>query len=461
MKAVSITALALQLAALVGVSLWLSRPLWLALLFRGAGMLLCAYILDSGMNAAYKTLYALLLSAFPLLGILAYFILRAGGRARKPTPKKAGGAKAGGYAAAKLGGRCGAADGAEYIATGERFFSMLIKDIRAAKKYVLLQFFIVREGELLEELFAALGSLSGRGVKAKFCFDAFGAFRAEKAIRSLCEKNRVEYRAFNRIGWFLNGGINRRNHGKCAVIDGKTAYIGGVNVGDEYVGKTERFGVWKDGGVRFHGGAVDGVIEAFFSAYNFRRGKKESPEPYYNRKAAPAEGEFLNAFFSAPTGEESHLAEVYKTAIYNAKKSVTISTPYLIPDDGVTNALISAAERGVEVRVVIPAVPDKRAVYEVSLVFAEKLKEHGIAVLRYAAGFIHCKNTVIDGEYLLSGSGNMDYRSLYLHYEIGLFARCRRLAEAAEKDILEGAENYAGGEANLKGRALKILAPFM
>ena len=114
-----------------------------------------------------------------------------------------------------------------------------------------------------------------------------------------------------------------------------------------------------------------------------------------------------------------------------------------------------------EVRVVIPAVPDKRAVYEVSLVFAEKLKAHGIAVLRYAAGFIHCKNTVIDGEYLLSGSGNMDYRSLYLHYEIGLFAKCRRLAEAAEKDILEGAENYAGGEANLKGRALKILAPFM
>ena len=161
MKAVSITALALQLAALVGVSLWLSRPLWLALLFRGAGMLLCAYILDSGMNAAYKTLYALLLSAFPLLGILAYFILRAGGRARKPTPKKAGGAKAGGYAAAKLGGRCGAADGAEYIATGERFFSMLIKDIRAAKKYVLLQFFIVREGELLEELFAALAVLDG------------------------------------------------------------------------------------------------------------------------------------------------------------------------------------------------------------------------------------------------------------------------------------------------------------
>ncbi|PWM71711.1 MAG: hypothetical protein DBX59_08205 [Bacillota bacterium] len=463
MKILSVVALALQLVIVIALSFWLSHWVWLALLFRGAGMLLCAYILDSGMNSTYKTLYALLLSAFPLLGIVAYIVMRAGGRAKKSVPKaQAEPSKTGGYAAAKLGGKCGTAEGAEYIESGKKFFSMLLKDIRSAKKFVLLQFYIVKQGELLDELFTALGGCAGRGVKVKFAFDSFGAFRSEKELKALCEKNRVEYRVFNKIGWVLSGGINRRNHGKCAVIDGKIAYVGGVNVGDEYVGKTERFGVWKDGGIRFCGGAVDGVTEAFFAAYNFRRRKKESPEPFYRKKEDVLEnGEFLNAFFSVPTGEESHLAEVYKTAIYNAKKSVTISTPYLIPDEGVTGALISAAERGVKVQIVIPAIPDKRAVYEVTLAIAEKLKAHGVSVLKFNAGFLHSKNTIIDGKYLLCGSGNMDYRSLYLHYEIGVFGKCRRLAADAEKDVLNGAVEYAGYAPTLKARAFKIFAPFM
>ncbi len=463
MKTISLVVAALQLAAIAALSVWLSHWIWLALLFRGAGMLLCAYILDSGMNATYKTLYALLLSAFPLPGILIYLILRTGGRAKKSNPKKKqDGTKAGNYASFKLGGKCGTAEGAQYLNSGKKFFEMLLKDIRGAKKFVLLQFYIVKEGELLHELFSALGGCAGRGVKVKFCFDAFGAFRSEKKIRMLCEKNRVEYRVFNKIGWVLSGAINRRNHGKCAVIDGKIAYVGGVNVGDEYVAKSERFGVWKDGGIRFSGGAVDGVTEAFFSAYNFRHGKKVSAEPYYRHEEETyEEDEFLNAFYSVPTGEESHLAEVYKTAIYNAKRSVTISTPYLIPDEGITDALISAAERGVNVRIVIPGIPDKRAVYEVTLTIAEKLKEHGVNVLKFNAGFIHVKNTVIDGKYLLCGSGNMDYRSLYLHYEIGVFGKSRKLAAEAEKDVLSGASEYAAYAPGIAGRALKILAPFL
>ena len=202
--------------------------------------------------------------------------------------------------------------------------------------------------------------------------------------------------------------------------------------------------------------------EAFFSAYNFRHGKKVSAEPYYRHEEETyEEDEFLNAFYSVPTGEESHLAEVYKTAIYNAKRSVTISTPYLIPDEGITDALISAAERGVNVRIVIPGIPDKRAVYEVTLTIAEKLKEHGVNVLKFNAGFIHVKNTVIDGKYLLCGSGNMDYRSLYLHYEIGVFGKSRKLAAEAEKDVLSGASEYAAYAPGIAGRALKILAPFL
>lgn len=458
-----VVVLIVQLVVLAVLSFFLSRWFYAALVFRLAGMLLCAYILDSGMNATYKTMYALLLSAFPLFGIIVYLLMKAGGRASKTSPKKAQDmSKTGNYAAAKLGGKCGSAENAEYLESGKKFFDSLLRDIRSAKKFILLQFYIVKDGQLLDDLFDALGNAAGRGVKIKFSFDSVGSFRFEKELKEICAKNRVECRVFNKIGWVLSGGVNRRNHGKCAVVDGKIAYVGGVNVGDEYIGKTERFGIWKDGGIRFCGGAVDGVTEAFFAAYNFRHRKKESPAPFYRHTAdEETEGDFISAYFSVPASGESHLAEVYKTAIYNAKRSITISTPYLIPDDGITVALISAAERGVKVRIVIPGIPDKKPVYAVSLSVAEKFKKHGVQVLKFNAGFIHSKNTVIDGKYLICGSGNMDYRSLYLHYEIGIFAKCAQLAAAAEKDVLDGATEYAEYSAGLKGKALKIFAPFM
>lgn len=460
MRGWSIAAMAAQFAALVALALWLSRWFYLALLFRAAGMLLCAYILDSDMNSAYKTMYAVMLNAFPLFGIAIYFLMKIGGRSREPMRAGIVPSETGGYAAAKLGGVCGNAEGAKYLETGKEFFDSLLRDIRHAKKFVLLQFYIVKKGELFNALLSALGGCAGRGVEVKLCCDSFGSFGFERELKSVCEKNKVDFRSFNKVGWVLSGGINRRNHGKCAVIDGRIAYVGGVNIGDEYVGKTVRFGDWKDGGVRFKGGAVNGVTDAFFAAFDFGRRKKADPREYYAQHRPLAGEEFVCSFHTVPTDGESPLAEIFKTAIYNAKRSVTVCTPYLMPDEGVTSALISAAERGVKVRVVIPGIPDKKAVYAVSLTVAEKLKEKGVSVLKYKYGFIHAKNTVIDGKYLLCGSGNLDYRSLYLHYELGIFAKCARLAAQAEENVLSDAAEYAE-RAEWKGKALKVFAPFM
>ena len=456
-------AIALEFALLIAASVFFSRWFYLGLIFRALSVVLCVVVLNTEMNDAYKALYVLLLCMFPLFGTIVCGVMqlgkwRAARRSRRTDEEYS---KTGNYLASQFGAEAYAAENIRYFDNGREFFEALIADIDKAKRFVFLQFYIVKAGVLQKKLFSAMKNAVARGAEVRLLYDGFGSGGFEKEIKAFAAETGVTCRCFNKIGLFFKGGVNNRNHSKSAVIDGVKGYVGGVNVGDEYFGEDLRCGIWKDGGMSYEGRAVNALTEGFFTAYDFGRRKKERYERYLNRAKPAADGGELRTFVSAPTRGVSRLAEVYKTLVYNAKKSVVVSTPYLIPDDGVSSALAAAAARGVEVSVVIPGIPDKKTVYAVTLSVAEKLKKRGVNVLKYKKGFIHAKNTAVDGRYAVCGSGNLDYRSMYLHFETGVFVKSAKLAKMVERDILKDAAPYEEKAAGVKGKLLKVFAPMM
>lgn len=455
--------LAAEILLLFFTAFFFSRFRYVAFAFRALSVILCIFVLNAEMNDSYKTLYVFLLCVFPLFGSVVYFIMRLGKSVSEKRRKKRrkDGSKTGNYLAAEFGAEALPAEDIRYYSCGKEFFDALTGDIEKAKKFVLLQFYIVKSGSLQKKVFKALQAASERGVKVFLLYDGFGSAAFEKEIKKFGEENDVKCRCFNKVGFLLNGGANNRNHSKSAVIDGVKGYVGGVNIGDEYVGEDMRYGIWKDGGMSYRGKAVNALTSAFFRLYNLRFRQKERAERYFGDVKAGTEGIPLRTFVSEPTSGKSRQAEVYKTLIYNAKKSVSVCTPYLILDDGVFSALTAAAARGVEVAVVIPSIPDKKIVYAVTLSFAQRLKKQGVKIYLYKKGFLHAKNTVIDGKYVICGSANLDYRSMYLHYETGIFFKNARIAGITERDLFSDTVEYEGKTKGIVGKFLKAFSPLM
>ena len=462
-RALRFGVLAAQVILLVIAAFFFSRYHYVSIFFRGVSIVLCVIVLGSEMNDAYKALYVFLLCIFPLFGSIVYAVMRLGkSRAERKRRKiLRNESKTGNYLASEFGAEALPAEDICYFSCGKDFFDALIEDVNKAKKFILLQFYIVKEGLLYKKLFSALQSAADRGVQIFLLYDGFGSVQFERKINEFCEKCGIKCRCFNKIGLFLCRGVNNRNHSKSAVVDGVKGYVGGVNVGDEYVGEDMRYGMWKDGGISYGGKAVDALTEAFFKLYNLHCRKKEHAKRFLIASSKSGEGVALRTFVSEPTSGTSRQSEVYKTLIYNAKKSVSVCTPYLIPDDGVFSALTAAAARGVNVAVVIPAIPDKKTVYAVTLSAAQRLQKHGVKVYMYKRGFLHAKYTVIDGKYFICGSGNLDYRSMYLHYETGVFVKSAKIARTAERDILSDVARYGGEARGIGGKFLKVFAPMM
>lgn len=438
------------------------------LIIRLFGLIVCFRLLLKRTSSSYKILYFLFLAFAPSLGIFVY-LLNLKKRCEPPlkicrtdfekSTMKYG--KTASYISKTLGGKIYPAQNLKYYSDGEKYFSALFKYIELAKKYVFLQYFIVKECHLQQKLFSLLEEKSKNGVKIYFLYDALGSVAYDEKIKKFAKKCGINAKSFNPVGWLLNGKINNRHHGKIAVVDGKIGFLGGVNVGDEYVNEIKKYGRWKDGGISFCGPAVGGLIEEF--QCNFGERITEFAYEITENKEANDKS-YVCVFSSKPSYEISNMAEVYLTALYNARKRITACTPYLVLDDNVKNALIAAVKRGVDVKIIIPEIPDKKAVYAVTKSYATELLSFGVKIYVYRQGFMHAKNTVIDGKYVITGSGNLDYRSMYLHYETAAFIKSGEFCKIIESDILGNIKKYNENKNFISKTIiglLRIFAPLM
>ena len=322
---------------------------------------------------------------------------------------------------------------AKYFPTGEEYFESLISDIRAAERYIFLEYFIIDEGKLWDEIHALLVERAAAGVEIRLLFDDVGCMKTLPARyeRELLREGILAHR-FARVSARLSSMHHNRDHRKIAVIDGKIGYTGGVNIADEYVNAKTRFGHWKDGGIRLVGDGAMGLLKLFLTSWDVTVGTVSDYRALLTPTPVESDGGYYLPFGSGPKPiyRQAVAKNLFLNIINQAVKYVYITTPYLIIDYDLTEALCNAAKRGVDVRIVTPGVPDKRFVWIMTRSSYSYLIKGGVAIYEYE-GFIHEKLLISDGEYAVIGTVNFDYRSLAHHFECGVWSYLSPICDVA------------------------------
>ncbi|MBR2320620.1 MAG: PLDc N-terminal domain-containing protein [Clostridia bacterium] len=324
---------------------------------------------------------------------------------------------------------------ATYYKRGEEMFLAMKDALCKAEKFILLDYFIIAHGKMWNEILAILLEKAELGVQIRIIYDDFGCMvtlppNYDKYLESL-HKN-IRCMTFNSVIPIFAVHMNNRDHRKVMVIDGKVAFTGGVNLADEYIGEKVRFGYWKDSGVRIEGIAVASFTKMFFDVWNAFRADKETLSDYLlpakegtMYKMNGENGLTIQPYDDSPLDKISVGEAVYLDIIQRASKYVYICTPYLVLDDYMRAVLMQAAARGVDVRIVTPAIPDKKITFRLTRANYDILMKVGIKIYEYTPGFIHSKSVVSDDCCAVVGTINFDYRSLYHHFENAVyFAGC-------------------------------------
>ena len=326
--------------------------------------------------------------------------------------------------------------GMTYFPEGALLLEDIIAHIAAAEHFVFLEYFILAEGKLWDRMSAALCERARSGVEVKIIFDDFGNIKrfGAESLETLRAAG-VEVIVFNPVHEYVNRlYFNYRDHRKIAVVDGDTAYTGGVNIADEYANIINRFGYWKDSGIRLEGEGAWGLTSAFLNMWSFLGGELHEERDYYRPHTAPKAEGFCQPFLDGPQNNPDNPAEdVFLQMIGNARRFLYITTPYFIPDESILRALCIAGDGGVDVRLMLPGTPDHWYADTVAESYIGELLEHHVKVYRYTPGFLHAKSVMVDREAAFVGSVNIDYRSFELHYECGVML----YGASAIEDLLE------------------------
>ncbi len=312
----------------------------------------------------------------------------------------------------------------EYFPSGEALFDSLITELSLAEKYIFLEYFIIEEGELWGKIHDILLEKVNTGVKVCVLYDDIGCMKTmpRKYHERLISEG-IDCRIFGKVTPKVTTVHNNRDHRKIAVIDGKIAYTGGANIADEYINKKVRFGHWRDGGVKLTGAAAFGFAKQFAAMWEYNS-QSDEPLGIGLKDYAPNEGDggYYIPFCSGPAPiYDSVGKKVFLNIINQAKEYVYITTPYLVIDFDLTEALRGAAQRGVDVKIITPAKADKRVVKVMTKSSYPYLIKSGIEIYEYTPGFIHEKLVLSDDLYAVIGSINFDYRSLAHHFEDALW----------------------------------------
>lgn len=330
-----------------------------------------------------------------------------------------------------------------YYPMGEDVFEAISNDIEKAQNFILINFFIIGEGVLWNQLHEKLLRKIKEGVQVLFMYDDFGAMlRTPRNFKKSLENEGFQVRVFNPIYKYTDQlYMNYRSHQKIIVIDGNVGFTGGMNLADEYVNLVQRFGTWKDNAVKVEGDAVWGLTVTFLRMWEVCG--SEPPidyNPYRPTKKYEPNDAYCQVFADGPANNPKNPAEnVYKQTINYAKKILYITTPYLIIEDDMRDALVTSAISGIDVRIITPFIPDKKNVKILTNYNYGRLLAAGVRIFEYTPGFIHAK-TIINEDCGIVGTINMDYRSFHLHYECGVWMCDKKTIDIIRDDLLQTME---------------------
>lgn len=326
--------------------------------------------------------------------------------------------------------------GAAYLPSGEAAFEAMLAELDRAERFIFLEFFIVEEGYMWGRILRVLERKVQEGVEVRMLYDGTCAvgklpYRYPQKLEALG----IRCRMFAPLHPLVSTHYNNRDHRKILVVDGRTAFTGGVNLADEYINRKVLHGHWKDTAVQVTGEAVRGFTLLFLQMWAVGESVDEDFAPYLDASGPVDAPGWVMPYGDSPFDGENVGEMVYMDILNRAVKYVHITTPYLIIDHEMITALTFAAKRGVDVKLIVPSRPDKRTVFAVTKSYYRELIEGGVAIYEYTPGFIHAKTFVSDGDTAVVGSINLDYRSLYLHFECAAMLYGVPAAADVERDF--------------------------
>ena len=490
----------LQIGIVIATLTILNRyVLHMYLLFQFLGMIAVVYIVNNRDNPAFKLAWILLIFIIPVMGTAFYIFSkfqikskRIAGNLRKTQLDSQRYMMSQERSLEKLGysGRDTYVNLAQYLQkekfpvhvntdvvyfkSGEEKFAAMKKELSAAKEYIFMEYFIIAKGQMLDELLEILEKKAKEGVKVFLMYDGLGALPLiPYGYAKELEKRGIRCKAFNPIKPIFSTYQNNRDHRKICVVDGKVGFTGGINLADEYINVKKRFGHWKDTAVLLRGEAVQSLSILFLQMWNMDEHTKEKYENYLTPKQKLIAGQkgFIIPYGDSPFDKENIGEQVYFHILNHAKKYVHIMTPYLILDNETIINLTYAAKCGIEIIIIMPHIPDKWYAYAVAKTYYRTLMDAGVQIYEYTPGFVHAKMFVADDDTATVGTVNLDYRSLYLHFECGAFIYRNPVVKEIEADFQDTLKKsrrvtYADlkkGNLVMKvvGRVLRLFAPLM
>ena len=452
----------LEIAILAVHVLWISRAVAIAsLLLRLLSLLVTLYIVNQDYSTAYKLAWCIPILLFPMVGGLAYTIAKSRRfhKRAKDHAVKVDRAVVAAMPKCEVTGDNESLYGKEnihhylqnkgfvpshgdkvtYYDMADKMLTDLLNDLESAEHFIFMEYFIIQEGVMWDSILEVLKRKAAKGVDVRILYDGMGSIRTLPASypKQLADYG-IKAKPFSPFVPVLSTLQNNRDHRKITVIDGKIAYTGGTNLADEYINEVQRYGVWKDAAIRMEGGSAQSFTRFFLSQWNLKDAVPDREfASFFGRNEAHGSDETIIPYTCSPLDDRSFAKEVYLQIIQGAKRYLYIMTPYFIPGEEILNALKIAAESGVDVRLCTPHISDNKPIHAVSRSKYDTLLASGVKIYEYTPGFIHSKNIVSDDAITTCGSVNMDYRSLYLHFECGSVVIGKQTASAVKEDFLK------------------------
>ncbi|OOB80534.1 MAG: cardiolipin synthase [Epulopiscium sp. Nuni2H_MBin003] len=361
----------------------------------------------------------------------------------------------------------------KYYSIGEDYFEDMLKVLNTAEKFIFMEYYIIEEGLMWDQILAILVEKAKQGVQVRVMYDDMGCMTTlHWQYREYLEKvhENIKCIAFNRVKLVVALVMNNRDHRKILVVDGKVGFTGGINLADEYINKKVKYGHWKDTGIRITGNAVWGLTCLFIEMWNVSAEEILDPNDYKTNIEHNTGIGFVQPFGDSPLDDVTVGQNVYVDIINQANESIYIMTPYLILDDYTRSAIILAARRGIDVNILTPGIPDKKAVFRITRANYVPLLEVGVKIYEYTKGFLHAKSIVVDKKIAMIGTINLDYRSMYLNFECGVFMYGVSAIKDLEVDAIntiklsnkiEQSDLKMGIVGKVRNAILMIFAPLM
>ncbi len=329
----------------------------------------------------------------------------------------------------------------KYFRVGEELYATMLQELEQAEHFIFMEYFIIDDGEMWQSILNILENKVRMGLDVRLIYDDWGCVSTmPQEFQLQLQRRGIRCEVFNPLVPIPSVLLNNRDHRKITVIDGYTAFTGGINLADEYINKRERFGYWKDTGIMLKGEAVWNFTAMFLQMWSALSGEridygKFRPHVWHEQEFE--DDGFVQPYADTPLDHETVGENVYLNIINRAKRYVYIFTPYLITDNEMMTALKLAAKSGIDVRIVTPGIPDKKLVFLLTRSYYGALLEAGVRIFEYKPGFLHAKSFVSDDRIAVVGTVNLDFRSLYLHFECGVWMYGTEAVLQIREDAME------------------------